>query len=143
MIGKTIARVETPTHPEYGYEQHGTLVLYFTDGTTAEITGHSYEEVSLSYGPGEDPRVYARAAQGRRERERLVRLEREEHAAAGPEERARRETVRRSEMSPFALAVEDSIRDMARSTAADMNRVSFGNTFTIPIAKSKGKARRS
>lgn len=100
-IGKTVARVEIgTTDPKYGWEREDTVLIHFTDGTALSVTGSSHEEVSQyagMIGP-EEIRAYARAAQGRRERERQQRLQRAAWMALPCEERGRQRAEREAKM---------------------------------------------
>ena len=75
---------------------------------------------------------------------RAAREEREAFLALPKDERDRLEAERRAKMTPFHLAMEDAMREMARSMVAHMSRAAtFDGGFTIPVGAKKGKARRT
>lgn len=114
VLGKTIARIdENPRDPDYGGEDHGSVILYFTDGTALHIEGHSYESVDLSLEPlsGADVRARNAQVQGQRERARLGRLKRQEWMAVSCEERQRRRVATEATRGPFALMMGKAMQD--------------------------------
>lgn len=128
-IGKTVARIEeSPTDPKYHYGRDDTILIHFTDGTALLVSGSSYEEVSLYDNDltAEEVRQWQRAAQGRREAERLTRLERSAWDALSDEERAAKLAARRAKMHPFAREMEDTLGGLAHDLAPAMNRAVFG-----------------
>ena len=129
MIGKTIARViERPTDREHGYERDDTLLIVFTDGTALEVSGSSYEEVSLGWAErtAEDVRAYEQAAAGRREAERVKRLEAEALRAMTCEERTERKRAREERMGAEGRAFANFEQSMLLDMMRDANRTLFG-----------------
>ena len=134
LEGKTIARVE-----DYGD------TIYFTDGTALGITsddGHYLKDLGWS-----DVQERLHEAQGRRERDRMQRLEgmlhpRDREMLA----RLRRERQERAraEWEKTATPMQRAFRDVMGSAILDMQRDFSRSIFTIPVEPpKKRKARRS
>lgn len=139
--GKIVARIEENVD---GYD--AVTLVVFTDGTALKVTAHGYEDPTVEVRPI-DPEAVAEHEQERAERlerERKAREEREAFLALPKDERDRLEAERRAKMTPFHLAMEDAMREMARSMVAHMSRAAtFDGGFTIPVGAKKGKARRT
>lgn len=115
-VGKTIKRIEEADEDR--------LLIHFTDGTALSVSGSSYEEVSLSYGmlDSAEVRRHQREQQGRREQERVRRLNRAGWMALSCEERAAKRPKDDGNWI-LPLYLEDAIIE-------DFNR-SFGTRTTL------------
>lgn len=124
VTGKTIARIQTDPTDQFGQDSDW-LLIHFTDGTALRVSGSSYEEVSLGYDfvDRDFVRTEARMAQGHREKERVVRLKREEWSALTNDERAERIRIRRSKMTPIQLMMEDLENQMLTEMREDLNHM--------------------
>lgn len=107
--GKTVARIEEQPTGEDGRREDETVLIHFTDGTALKIEGGSYEAVSQSVDLLDRAEVneWQRRAMGRRETERLERLQRQEWLSISCEERGERKRAREAKMSPIARVMRD------------------------------------
>lgn len=133
-IGKTIARIdESPRDPEYGGEDHGTVLIYFTDGTALKIEGSSYEEVSQHLEPLSQADVRRRNAQvqGQREQARLDRLRRQEWLSVSCDERVRRRAARKP--SKFGLLMDETMADSMIDLMLSQRRMFYGESEPLTV----------
>jgi hypothetical protein len=128
-IGKTVKRIEEGPTGEYGYVEHDTVVIHFTDGTALKVEGSSYEDVSQSVTVlgRREVNALAHAAQGRRETARIDRLKRQEWLSISCEERGERKRAREAKMSPIAMVMRDTFMGAIADQIHASNRMFFGD----------------
>lgn len=138
--GKTIARIDTePIDADYGGIDHGTVLIYFTDGTALRIEGHSYESVDLELTDLTSDDLATRVAkvEQRLAEESERQHKREEWMALSCDERAARRVNEQAEVRGLRPIMNDAYEGVLTDMMVSMARQLHGapsSTVRLPCA---------